>query len=332
MSGPVEAIHVRLSPNVLKNAAAVGVPGTGLHGEPVLRGAAIAAALGSQLKHWQKGLSILEEVDENSLAAARELGERGAVKVTCIPAPDPLYIAVTIPGRKSPPPALSTLLFPSLPDSATAIISGDYSHITEVRIAEKVIFSAPRPPAAEGENQFVTIPLSDLVDLALSIPPSQLQFLLAAMDTNLAAARVGARASQLKLGPALAALPQSGAGRNRPGMGSRGRARRAWRASPSRLIAITGSGNHGITLFNGMAAAAQTLGSSQDALARALAVGAAVTIVIKGPHPAHDGLLRLQRGSRYRSGRGGSLFDGRRLSADGSCHADCDRDPGGDAV
>ena len=266
LSGPVEHILVQLSPNVYKNTAAVGVPGTHSDGAAVIRGGAIAAALGSQLVCWQKGLSILDEVNESTLQAALNLEKRGGVEVKCISTPDPLYIVVTVRAGEQ---------------KASTIIAGDYSHISEVRVNDHIIVSEPKPSSTQGESIFVRHPLRELIELALSISAERYEFLLEALDVNRSAARNGALATQLKLGPTLAACPLAdAASRTRAWVAAAGEARMAGLRLP--IVAITGSGNHGITLFVGLAALGETLGSSRTELARALAIGATVTTYIKG--------------------------------------------------
>jgi L-cysteine desulfidase len=48
------------------------------------------------------------------------------------------------------------------------------------------------------------------------------------------------------------------------------------------IIAIAGSGNHGIVNFLGPLAVAQAVGASEEQLARALAISSTVTVYIKG--------------------------------------------------
>ena len=48
------------------------------------------------------------------------------------------------------------------------------------------------------------------------------------------------------------------------------------------IIAIAGSGNHGIANFLGILAVAETLGSPEERLLKALAISSTVTVTIKG--------------------------------------------------
>lgn len=84
-----EHIDVILSPNMLKNAMGVGIPGTGRVGLP------IAVALGATVGRSELGLEVLRDVTPQAVADALPLAE--AVAVELCPEPcDKLYVAVTL--------------------------------------------------------------------------------------------------------------------------------------------------------------------------------------------------------------------------------------------
>lgn len=82
----VEAIHLHLSPNVFKNALAVGIPGT----DQV--GIKIAAALGLVSGQSQHGLEIFKSVTPEKLSAANQLIEDGKVHLHIKDTTDKIYI------------------------------------------------------------------------------------------------------------------------------------------------------------------------------------------------------------------------------------------------
>ena len=65
-----QTIEVLLSPNMLKNAMGVGIPGTGMFGIP------IAIALGVVLATPEKQLELLDTFSEEELNKAKQLSTR----------------------------------------------------------------------------------------------------------------------------------------------------------------------------------------------------------------------------------------------------------------
>ena len=105
---------VTVSPNIYKNGINVGVPGTG-HAGP--RTSPQRWAQSSS--RGTSGLTMLDRVTEDDLAAARDLVEqRQGDRQVMQKRPSPLYIkaAVSRPERSN----------------AHAIISGDYTRVIEV--------------------------------------------------------------------------------------------------------------------------------------------------------------------------------------------------------
>ncbi|MDO5447844.1 MAG: L-serine ammonia-lyase, iron-sulfur-dependent, subunit alpha [Prevotellaceae bacterium] len=68
-------IEVRLSPNILKNAMGVGVPGTGMVGLP------IAVALGAIVGKSEYGLEVLKDIMPEAVAEGRSMIESGAINI-----------------------------------------------------------------------------------------------------------------------------------------------------------------------------------------------------------------------------------------------------------
>jgi L-cysteine desulfidase len=258
-------VTVTVSPNIYKNGISVGVPGTGM------RGLHIAAALGAVLGPGTSGLTMLDRATEEDLAAARDLVQRGRVTVGHAKTPDPLYIMakVTACGQE-----------------AHAIISGDYTRIAEVmRNGEIISRAAARETAAVNET-LTDHCLEELFAALAAAPADELAFLLDAAAVNRQAAMAGlASPAASRLGPALSALhsdlpvPAAAAYHAQSLTAAACEARMS--GLPVPVIAIAGSGNHGIANFLGILAVAETLGSPDEQLARALAISSTVTVVIK---------------------------------------------------
>lgn len=267
---PPDRVEVTVSPSVYKNGVGVGVPGTGE------RGLEIAAALGAVLGHPEEGLAILGRVEPQGLAAAKALVAQARVRVGYGEGPDPLYVRATARAGSL---------------SASALIAGDYAQFVETTKAGKVLFSRPIPKAEAAQDRLQGTALKELFALVPQLRPEDLGFLLEVAEVNLAAAKAGLADPDLGLGPSLAARARTG-GKDAPlpqpfaamhlaqvWTAAASEARMAGR--PVAIMAIAGSGNHGITFSLGILAVARTLGSSPDQLARALAYGAIATVVIK---------------------------------------------------
>src|SRR5690606_29491516 len=70
-----EQIGVILSPNVLKNAMGVGIPGTGMIGLP------IAVALGALIGKPEYGLEVLRDLQPADVERARQYVQEQRIKI-----------------------------------------------------------------------------------------------------------------------------------------------------------------------------------------------------------------------------------------------------------
>jgi len=275
-----DRVSVTVSPNVYKNGISVGVPGTGE------RGMAPAAALGVFLSaHWSDGLALLDHADEGVIGAAREyrVAHPPAVGVAR-DAPDDLWVRAEVSAG---------------PRTAWATIVADYSAIAEVGVNGTVLFQAPPPPSAQAGDVLTDYSMKEIVETIDRTDPSEFAFLAEAAEVNRAAANQGIGNPAMSLGPALSrqygassgasSAPAAGNGAEGPGRSmdlarvytaAATEARMAGMNVP--IMAITGSGNHGITNFLGILAAAETMNAPREALLRALAISSAVTVYIKG--------------------------------------------------
>jgi L-cysteine desulfidase len=259
-----ESVVVTVSPNIYKNAIDVGVPGTngrGLH---------IAAALGAVLDKSEAELAILDYVTESNLAAATELVSDGSVVVRCEDAPDVLYVKAEVSAGQ---------------DTAYAIISNDYSNIVEVGRNNQVTFSSPTRKTEAVKNLLKGASLREIFEVIEVMTLEDLSFLVEAAYINREAAEVALSDSRMKLGPALNRRPSnlpapfSAVNKGEILAGAAAEARMSGLKVP--VVAVAGSGNQGITSLLGVLAVAEELDSSEEELARALAISTAVTILFK---------------------------------------------------
>lgn len=262
-----DIIEVSVSPNLYKNGISVGIPGTGK------RGLYQAAALGIYLARWTgEGLGLLDHVDDGMVKSSQEVLNAKRVKVTYLKqAPDPLYVKVEVFKDN---------------DSAWTVITGDYSSITETGRNGNVVFSKPVERAGGTVDELIKFDISEIIETIKYIEAEELEFLVQAAEVNKEAAREGIRNENAVIGAALSDMvekikfPYSAMMLGKLYTASAAEARMIGLNVP--IMAIAGSGNHGITNFLGVLAAAESLEVSGSELARALAVSSAITVYIKG--------------------------------------------------
>ena len=95
-----QAIEVLLSPNMLKNAMGVGIPGTGMFGIP------IAIALGVVLATPEKQLELLDTFSEEELNKAKQLVAEDKISVQLKEGEDPHWTNYTDPRWHLSPRAI----------------------------------------------------------------------------------------------------------------------------------------------------------------------------------------------------------------------------------
>ena len=260
-----ERITVTVSPNVYKNGMCVGVPGTGM------RGLHIAAALGAIIG-GEPGLTMIDRTSEGDLAEARSLLSQGKVTIEHAETPDPLYIKAYVMADGH---------------SAHAIIANDYTNLVEVAVDGTVVSTAAGAGRIIAKESLKGHSLQELFTVIDTMTADDLAFLTDAAQVNRQAASAGlACPAAVRLGIALSQLPDNLPAPFKAATRAQCLTAAACEARmsglPVPIIAIAGSGNHGIASFLGVLAVAEVLGSTEDRLARALAISSTVTVVIKG--------------------------------------------------
>jgi len=262
-----EKLRITVSPNVYKNAAHVGVPGT------PLRGIAPAAALGAVIGKAEAGLAVLDAVNADTIAQASTLLREGRVRATFELGDDGLYLRAEAEAGE---------------DAALAEISGAHDRFTLVTKNGETLLRDDAPAEeADPATLLRDVPVAHLLDVVARIPAADLAFLIDAADLNAAAAQTDLD-SGAPLGRALAQRAQAAPSPRAAAQALAGAASEArMSGAPVPVMAITGSGNHGITNFLGVLGFAQSIGASREELARALAISSIITVAIK----AHTGKL-----------------------------------------
>ncbi|MBN1641132.1 MAG: serine dehydratase subunit alpha family protein [Anaerolineae bacterium] len=263
---PAEEVSVVVSANLYKNAINVGIPGTDK------RGMLWAAALGAAIDNSAAGLSILDGVGDAALCAAEDMLRAGRVHVRYDDdAPDPLYVAATASAGG---------------DRVTVVIMYDYANIVGVYRDGEPVLGPEAARAAEQHDALTGQSVRDLIALATTLSAVDVSFLREAAEVNKRAALRGLQDPQLRLGPVLWRSLSTGG--QVVDMALKAQALTA-AASEARMlglkvpvIAVTGSGNQGITDLVGVLSVAEDVGAGCERTARALAISTLITVYVKG--------------------------------------------------
>jgi L-cysteine desulfidase len=279
-------IHLRLSANIYKNGASVGIPGA-----QGLRGNLLAAALGAIAGDSTKGLQALEQITFADVEQAQTMLKNGLVTQEIVEEVPNIYVEATLKGTT---------------ENVTAIISGRHDQIVEIRKNGKVIKQAKTADTAiQGRpaylEELIKLNLEQLWELAGTIDQDLEEFLLTGVEMNKTLVNKGYEELWgLGIGYSLQHLaPDSDLlWKVKAAAGAAADVRMAGGAYP--VMSSAGSGNHGITAIVPVATVAQALGKTPRETAEALALSHLVTGYIK----AHTGRLTPVCGCAIAAGAG----------------------------
>ena len=264
-------LKVEVSGNILKNGMGVGIPGTGMVGLH------IAAALGAVCGKSAYGLEVLHDLDERSIAKAKELVESKSVIVGVADTGHKLYVKATVEVTGD--------------HCASAVIEDDHDRIIET-CYDGTVLSCGRSTEAvvmtEQKNTLdYNLTVKEIFEFAKTVSYDDIQFILESKTLNLALAEEGMKGNYgLKVGYFISHSA------NREVFGgdflSYAMSMTA-AASDARMAGCTlaamsnsGSGNQGITVTMPVIAYSLKYGTSDEALARALVLSHLIAIHIKG--------------------------------------------------
>jgi len=266
-------IDVEVSANILKNGMGVGIPGTGMVGIP------IAAALGAVCGEPSLGLEVLRNLSPEDIARARELAGSKAVKVSVADTEHLLYVKATVYLEGVSASA-------EVNPHAYAVIEDDHDRIVETSFADRILMSSESAAATEGETgKDLGLTVQEIFDFAVSVPFSEISFILEDRSLNLALAMEGLNGDYgLKVGKAIRESQKEVFGDDflsfAMGMtAAAADARMAGCTLPA--MSNSGSGNQGITVSMPVIAYALKYNVDDERLARALILSNLVAIHIK---------------------------------------------------
>ncbi|MFP4613571.1 MAG: L-serine ammonia-lyase, iron-sulfur-dependent, subunit alpha [Spirochaetaceae bacterium] len=289
----IRRMEVTLDPNLYKNALGVLIPGSGGRA-----GIELAAAMGAAGGDPTKGLEVLTSVDAGGLERAEVLlsGKQVSARIdeTC----DGLYIHTRIDGTDA---------------TAEATVSGMHDRISSLALDGQEQTTHPfLASGADAGEQLDRLErwlrdrrISELVAIALDLDEEAEALIRRGIDYNMALADYGFRhGGGLGVGRGLERAVGEGilsddlftAARKTAAAASDAR----MSGAPLPAMSSSGSGNHGITATNIIAAAARRLGSPDRVLLEAVSIAHVLTAYIK----AHTGRLSALCGTAVAAGAG----------------------------
>ena len=166
-----ERIEVFLSPNMLKNAMGVGIPGTGMIGLP------IAVSLGALIGKPEYELEVLKDLTPATLEQGKRYINDADIDIKLKQGNvDKLYIEVVCRAGS---------------DMAMAIISGSHTHFVFVeRNGEVVMDNRGGHGGSDEEEDDIQLNFRLVYDFATTAPLDEISFILKTRDYNMKAAEL----------------------------------------------------------------------------------------------------------------------------------------------
>lgn len=172
LNGYPARIQVALSPNMLKNAMGVGIPGTGMTGLP------IAIALGAICGDSKANLEVLAQVTPDDVAKGKSLVDNNAISISLAPEGcDILYIEATVTDDSG--------------HTATTVISGSHTNIVRQELDGKVLTLNDGGNSGAEVKSSANAPkltMAQVWEFAMESPLDELKFILESRRINKLAA------------------------------------------------------------------------------------------------------------------------------------------------
>ena len=275
-------INVAVSGNILKNGMGVGIPGTGM------TGLHIASALGAVCGRSEYGLEVLGDMDEASIARAKELVGNKSTAISIADTNHKLYVSAEVSAGER---------------SATAVIEDSHDKIVKTMLCGKVLTECDEAEGNEETGDY-GLTVKEILDFATTAAAEDIAFILDDRKLNLPLAKEG-MTGQYGLCVGKTILD------DRSGLfGDHFMAyamAMTAAASDARMAGCTlaamsnsGSGNQGITVSMPVIAYAERYGVDDEKLSRALILSNLVAIHIKsylGPLSALCGCVVASTGA-----------------------------------
>ena len=265
---PPERLKVTVSPNILKNALGVGIPGTGM------TGLLIASALGALGGDSSRGLEVLQGLSPERIQAAKEFVREERVEVEKCEGEGKLFIDGTAYGKGH---------------RGRSVIRNTHTSVVLVERDGEVLESREAVEGREGEEEecaAVPMTVEEIFRFATEVPLEKIAFLEEGARLNNHIAQEGLKGSYgLKVGKTLwenRGLSLMGEGLSLRAIARTSAAADARMAGCSLpVMSNSGSGNQGLTVALPILSVVEDLGLSREKLLRALALGHLTAIHLK---------------------------------------------------
>lgn len=267
LGSTVKKIKVMASGNIIKNAQAVIIPGTGEAGID------LAVSLGVVLfKNANYGLEILKEVCAENIKEAKSLIDNGLIEIQLKETCKTLYIEVILTTEK---------------DKVKVIIEDKHTNISLIEIDGKVIFTKNNNDKKEEEdNEFSWLTINSIYDFITKVDTSRLNKIKESIRLNGNISLEGLNKGYglevgtiIKRNMDLGLLDEDLANLAAMKTAAASDARMSGVVMP--VMSNTGSGNQGITATVPVLAVSEKLAVAEDEVLRAVALSHLITIYIK---------------------------------------------------
>ena len=261
-----DSIEVLLSPNMLKNAMGVGIPGTGMIGLP------IAVALGALIGKPEYELEVLKDLTPEALQQGKRYIEDADIDIKLKQGiVEKLYIEVVCHSGK---------------DQAAAIIAGSHTHFVFAERNDEVVLDERQLGGADEDDTDIQLSMRMVYDFAMTAPLDEISFILKTKEYNMRAAELSIKGNYGHcLGKTMDRPMSHGIFGNSifshiiSRTASACDARMGGAMIP--VMSNSGSGNQGITASVPVVVYAHALAAGEEKMLRAVLLSDLVTIYLK---------------------------------------------------
>lgn len=267
LSGKINRVSVKVSPNIYKNAMSVTIPNTGETGLDM------ASALGMLLRNPEKELELFDAVRPDDIQKAHQILKKGNVKVELAKVKG-FYIQAKVEGEMG---------------WAEVYVAGSHTNMIKAVVNDNTVFLKDGQDVEMGLETNIDVTsytISDFIKTIETIPIEDISFLQEGIDMNLNISRKGLELQPgLGVSVGLKKLVDRGVISNdiinkvRIAVAAACDARMAGLNFP--VMTTMGSGNHGIEAIIPVAIVAQEIQAPQEKALRALALSHLVTAYVK---------------------------------------------------